>query len=188
MNILNNNVSQDYLKIQIIQTVLDSFTSTKYLLTCDDFKCLLDHLCKESCQLLRKSDRCALLLKIIQLDEQSNSKYLDQITNLISQLPSNDDAIKFDYGCRVMEIVLKKSDNDERMTGQEETLYKWMKGYVERNPAREMEFYSIKLAMESNESDEIVNEDITPDTGNNNNFLAVDEDLQKLKIFESFQM
>lgn len=177
------------MKIQIIQTVLDSFTTTKSLLTVDDFKCLMDHLCKESCQLLRKSDRCALLLKIIQIDDQKDSKYLDQIVNLISQLSSNDDAIKFDFGCKAMDIALKSHEHKRRVTSQEEMLYKWMKGYVEKNPEKEMEFYSIKLAMESKDEhqshrDQIVNDQ----SGDTKNFLAVDDDLQKLKIFESFQM
>lgn len=207
---MSNNVSQDYLKIQIIQTVLDSFITSKSLLNIDDFKCLMDHLSKESCQLLRKSDRCALLLKIIELDD-NNSKYIDQIINLISQLPSSD--IKFNFGCKVMEIVLK----NQSITSQEEVLFKWMKEYVEMNPSKEMEFYSIKLAMENrdrynNEHKEEHNDEhsslhnsltndeeynsLTNDDSNaqynsaliQNNFLDVDEDLQKLKIFESFQM
>lgn len=209
---MNNNVSQDYLKIEIIKTVLESINKTKSLLNSDDFKCLLDHLSKEACQLLKKSDRCLLLMKIIDTfndsvdDSQDHVlKYIDQLIGLLSQLPTADEGLKFDLACNLMKI-----DQFNSRKRQGENLYQWMKGYVERNPSREVQFYTIKLKYEEQDDatseteerrDSVDNEDNSSDhehnnnndhtthtTTNNNNTSLLEDDLQKLKIFESFQM
>lgn len=176
----------------------------------EDFKCLLDHLSKESFQLLRKSDRCSLLLKIILIED--SSKYVDQLIGLLLQLPIQEDEIKFEISLKVMEIIMKKR---RIKSGNEEFIYKWMKIFVELNPEKEIQFYSIKLR-----HDEIGDDDTRDDDDNttnsirdddntnsirdtinarddninstqradNTNNILLENDLQKLKIFESFQM
>lgn len=171
----------------------------------EDFKCLFDHLSKESFQLLRKSDRCSLLLKIILIEE--SPKYIDQLIGLLLQLPIQEDEIKFEISHKVMEIIMKRR---RIKSGNEEFIYKWMKLFVERNPEKEIQFYSIKLRHDEDTAEDGDNDDNVRDdeddkirdskddnitintrddaTINCTNNLLLENDLQKLKIFESFQM
>ena len=79
------------MKIQIIEQVISSLCSINNLdtLSADDFKCLLDHLAKEASLLLRKGDRCKILLMIIPLNLDIDAKYTDQMVSLLCQLPDD---------------------------------------------------------------------------------------------------
>jgi hypothetical protein len=174
---------------------LDSFKISKDHLNNEDIKCLLDHLSKESCQLLRKSDRCTLLLNIINTDESfNNDKYTDQLIGLLLQLPQQEDEIKFQLSYQVMEIIMKRrriKQGSGSGSGNEEIIYQWMKLFVEKHPEKEIQFYSIKIKYEENDNGEDVkrSQDETDRAdGSNYENVMLEDDLQKLKIFESFQM
>lgn len=178
---------------------MNSFQLSKSCLNYEDFKCLLDHLCKESCQLLRKSDRCKLLLKIINIDNNDEvERYCDLLIGLLLQLSQQDDELKFDLSCQVLE-KRRRSDN---YNGNEEIIYQWMEKYVEKNPEKEIQFYSIKLKHDENRNEDKSNVNNQESYNANNqesyhcnssNYFhsvstLMEDDLQKLKIFESFQM
>lgn len=183
---------------------MQSFTESRNCLQAEDFKCLLDHLFKEAGQLLRKSDRCKLLLKICEFtDNPSNSKYIDQVSILLNQL--SEDPLKFDLVFDFLNLVMKEG----QLRDEEVGLYQWAAGYVEeKDPSKEIQFYSIKLQYESQRIDnkhgiEDKEEECIPEyipeyipeiilensIGNDKGeFEQTEEDLQKLKIFASFQI
>ncbi len=207
LTILSNNVSQDQLKIQIISRVLDSLNENSSKITSDDdYKCLIDHLAKESSQLLRKSDRCKLLLRIIEMtSSDSNEKYVEQVINLLNQLPSSENDSKFKLTCELLDGILTKSRG---MNSLEDKLFLWALELSQWEPQKELEFYSIKIKYDSKYKDNkeaeykkiILDSNYTNTNAynnNNNNLIFSEEehvkieeltsdDLQKLKIFESF--
>lgn len=187
---MNNNVSQDYLKIQIIEQILSSFTETRSKLSTDDFQCLIDHLFRESSQLLKKIDRCKMFLSII---KHSDEKYLDQIINTLNQLSQDDEEEKFKLACELLELILLDSSNPRNLKRNEEIIYDWALGETKKDPSKEIKFYSIKLKYNSI----IINQTEPPIENVPDNFIEdelveitelTSEDLQKLKIFESFDL
>ncbi|TEB15125.1 hypothetical protein C9890_0629 [Perkinsus sp. BL_2016] len=227
LTILNNNISQDQLKIEIIESVLSSLTRSRNKdksFSIVDFRCLLDHLAMESGQLLRKSDRCKLLLKIFDncgngeifrststysekdCNERStinpgySFKYLDQVTGLLNQLSTNENELKFELACKLFEFIFETKGKLE--TFDEKKLYNWAIELIKSEPKKEIKFYAIKIKrdeqisataadededeiVEGDESTKIVTDKIVVD---NVIEALTSDDLQKLKIFESFQM
>lgn len=223
-------MSHDYLKIQIIDSVLETFKFSERAdrLRSDDFNCLLDHLSKESCQLLKKIDRCELLLRIHEISNTfgndgtvNSNKYMDQILVLLGQLSAHESEHKCDFAMKYLSFIL--NCDGRRLQGEEEALYQWTFDYVTRvDSKKEIQFYDIKMKYDLNnslkrkeeeneqqqqqhqqdevEENESVNIDDNLDEFNLNeaktNFgfneyiqeESTLEDLQKLKIFASFQM
>lgn len=200
LTILSNNVSQDTLKIQIIERVLESLDSSqmRQKLSEEDFKCLIDHLAGECGQLLRKIDRCKLLLKISQFD--CNEKYLEQVANLLNQLPASDNNEKFYLTCELLLNLTARRP----LNSNEEKLYQWALGISSKDPEKELKFYSIKIKYDSikaeiigssehveegEEQSKTVDETFITHEFTANDHAPIEEltseDLQKLKIFES---
>ena len=176
----------------------------------EDYSCILDHLNRESCQLLKKIDRCELLLRIHEISltaalfSDSNSKYLDQILVLLGQLSANESEEKFNFALKYLSFILDKSSG--RLQGEEEALYQWAFEYVSKvDPSKEIQFYDIKMkysalnskrdfVVDGEEIKEIVDGDEQSDDNLNTKYSdeiveeSTLEDLQKLKIFSSFQM
>lgn len=187
-----------------------SFEQAAKCLQPEDFQCLLDHLSKEAGQLLRKSDRCRLLLSIAKVSDKADCKHLDQVGVLLNQLPANEEAMKFDLCLEFFGLVMK----ERRLKDEEIGLYQWAAGYVETiDPSKELQFYTVKLqyeqqANEKTEDEQLYETDITLETREThentvyNDFVQMEsefeqqheqqqqteEDLQKLKIFASFQL
>lgn len=207
--------------MQIIENCLNSFEISRKCLKSEDFTCLLDHLSKESCQLLKKTDRCKLLLKICDQfscsGNNADSKIIDQISILLHQLPPSEEPQKFDLILKFLDLVMR----ERRLKDDEIVLFRWADDFVRfKDSGREVQFYTIKLQYEQyerdtegdteNDIDKIVDyttykivdytNDTTYDTAdyttlaNNDNTFTTDdfnqteEDLQKLKIFASFQL
>ena len=184
---------------------MNSKTST---LNFEDRKCLLDHLGKQSGQLLRKTDRCKLLLKISKItnynSEGEMEKYFETISGLINQISKTETEIKFNLSCELIEMILSHRPLNNNL---EEGIYEWMKEFVsnesnsDSDSTKMMKFYSIKLKYDEMKGENngdykntengndnkgyIRNEDYN---GNDDDDDDTIQDLQKLKIFESFQL
>ena len=203
------------MKIQIIEQVISSLCSINNsdTLSPDDFKCLLDHLAKEASLLLRKVDRCKILLMIIPLNLDIDAKYTDQMVSLLSQLP-DDTNEKFTLSCELLDILLVR-----KLRSNEQGVYDWALKESKTDSAKEIEFYSIKLKYDSHDHDNESNEIsegsenvqvntcdlyITTDSTDTTQLTSINhpfemdnteplteltsDDLQKLKIFQSFDM
>jgi hypothetical protein len=200
LTILNHNVSQDSLKVQIIEQVLKSLHDATENLSKDDLKSLYDHLYRQAGQLLRKPERCLILLKICEQcgDGLIDSNNIDQICTLLMQIPSND-PIKFDLALRFLAIVLRTRS----LSGKEEEIFDWVQEVVSQDSSREIEFLSIKMKRDEYSAhvvefddeaisiEESVNSNSVKDHQSEESEIVHElnqDDLQKLKIFESFHL
>lgn len=205
------------MKIQIIEQVISSLCliNNSNTLSADDFKCLLDHLAKEASLLLRKVDRCRILLMIIPLNHDIDTKYTDQMVSLLNQLP-DDTNEKFTLSCELLDILLVR-----KLRSNEQVVYDWALKESKSDSAKEIEFYSIKLKYDShdnknnersegsenvqvntcdlyNTTDSTDNSQFSNTTTSINHPFEMDnteplteltsDDLQKLKIFQSFDL
>ena len=174
-------------------------------LSAEDFKCLLDHLAKEASLLLKKIDRCKMLLQIVRGNGfNGDLKYIDQMISVINQLPE-DTVEKFPLSCELLGHLLV---NPQKLRDNEEAIYEWALKESKRESGKEIEFYSIKLkhdvaaCVENELTDEVEIESRAVDdlretirTGHpftEDTLVTLTEltsdDLQKLKIFQSFDL
>ena len=187
------------MKIQIIEQVLSSFSYSK--LSSDDLKCLMDHLAKEASLLLRKIDRCRIFLEIVKIDGlEGDFKYIDQMINTLNQLPDDSDD-KFSISCELLEHLLV---NPKPLRRNEQLIYETALKESKRDPSKEIKFYSIKLKHDSTAEpphDPNTHEtELEPESEpsvhahpfSDDNTVALTEltsdDIQKLKIFQSFDL
>lgn len=175
--------------MEIISELLPVLSQAKELSQAD-LSCLIDHLIMNANQLLRKRDRCQLLLAILESFPATTRLY-ENIAIALEGLTEREERIKFSL--RLLELEPAASL---------QRVFKWLCLQSDLDPVR---FYSIKLRYETagtEETAEEVVEEVVEDTGDfiqetvkdepvnsNSQFTELDqtisEDLKKLSVFES---
>lgn len=145
--------------------------------------------------LLKKVDRCKMIIKIVKISNAgSDDKYMQQLISILTQLP-DDSNEKFPLSCELLELLLGTPTS--KLQKNEEMIYEWALKESKKDSGKEIEFYSIKLKYDSsfkNITDNVSSVEITESSLNFNEDDTVilteltSEDLQKLKIFQSFDL
>ncbi len=192
---MNGNISNEPVKLDILNDLIDNLASAGGNLEPADLSCLIDHLIMNANQLLRKSERCKLLLPILESfvhDEIRSSRLEESIALLLEGFTEHQERV--DLSLKLLEI-----EQGVKL----ERVYKWLSQQPQVDQVR---FYSIKLRYENVETaqdeekeEEVeVEEDVVPSLAFSASLAVspvksqfdeldqiISDDLKKLSVFES---
>lgn len=113
--ILNQSVAQESVKMEILSTLIESLAEVKHMAR-DDYLLLIDHVASRISLLLRKPDRCELLMRLMSLviegpycDEERQGRLTSGICALLAQLL--DPELRIELSLRLLVTVLVTAVN-----------------------------------------------------------------------------